>query len=1113
MAREQPAEKPTRSQSGGDRSEKASPDTLLGHADTVPAGPAPEGADRFTVTATAPVAGGSKLELALVDVLPAPVELPALPPSILDRYECAGILGRGGMGAVYRARDRRLQRDVALKFVFGDDSEPGERLLREARSQARLDHPNACKVYEVGVADGKRYIAMQLVVGASFDAIRGQTTLEEKLRIVRQVALALHEAHRLGLVHRDVKPSNIMVERAEDGSWRPFLMDFGIARDIGEQGRTATGVITGTPAFMAPEQVRGEIRALDRRTDVYSLGATLFDVLAGRPPFNPPNTWQLFDEIMSREAPPIRRVSPEVPEDVEAILVKCLEKEPNRRYDSAKALGEDLQRFLDGDPVGARRLSTGYVLLRKARKHKALVALAGAALVAVVVLAAVWIRGKRLAAEQADLSRELGEAAKAMEVFLRIAYGLPLHDIEHEKDVVRTRLQDIDGRLAAAGSMGEGPGHYALGRGYLALQEPDQALSHFRLASAAGYASPELDYAMGLALGELCTRALEEAKRIEDPEKKKARVAAIEAEYREPALQHLRGSRGAEVESAAYVEGVIALHEGKYEEAVAKAREASRKAPWLYEAKKLEGDARFALGSRFRHDAAFDIDRMMEHFQLAAEAYGVASEVARSDPRVHEGECELWAQVMNAATARRETLRSSFDKAKAACGRAIAASSRRDVGHLKLAFVQASFGWLSATGVITDDPGEVIEATLTQAREVMLRSPREPMAPYVMGYGLLAEASYLNNRGLDSLSSVDRGIVAYEQAIRLDPVFLWAMNDLGVMYLMKVQNERFHGLDPTASLERSLEILDRAMKLDPSFMGPRHGKIRAHLWMADYLVDTGGDPERDLDLVRRSVEDMRKLSRDWQAADYILSYAHWLKASHDLDRGLDPSASLDEGMRCANELARLAPASVSAYEASGRLEMTRALYLLRRGEDPAPALRVARESFRQAMKATPWDLGYRVWCARVEILHLGWTSKERRLEAGDFEAARAPLLPLLDRERVDPRLYDALAQIDALEAAWRLEGEKTGAEKAIEHGLAMAEKALALNPRLARALFTRGSLLLARARAARERAARFAAARSAEGAFTAALRENPLLERDVEPALRQARRLLGEQGG
>jgi hypothetical protein len=165
------------------------------------------------------------------------------------------------------------------------------------------------------------------------------------------------------------------------------------------------------------------------------------------------------------------------------------------------------------------------------------------------------------------------------------------------------------------------------------------------------------------------------------------------------------------------------------------------------------------------------------------------------------------------------------------------------------------------------------------------------------------------------------------------------------------------------------------------------------------------------------------------------------------------------------------------------------------------------------MDAAPWDLGYSVWRARVEIIHIRWASKGRRLEAGAFEAARAPLLPLLDKERVDPRLYQALAEIRALEAAWLLDGKKKGAEEAVRDGLAMAEKALALNPHMASALFTQGSLLLARARAPGELEIQRGAARGAEGALSAASRENPLLGRDVEPALREATRLLGGQGG
>ncbi len=191
------------------------------------------------------------------------------------------------MGAVYRARDRQLQREVALKVLLRQGDESAQRMLREARAQARLDHENICKVFEAGTGDGVCHIAMQFIDGAPLRAAAEQMTLEEKVRVVRQVALALHEAHRQGLVHRDVKPSNIMVEEREGAAPKPYLTDFGIAREVGAAGSTLTGAIAGTPAFMAPEQASGQVRSLDRRTDVYSLGATLFDVLAGRPPSPP----------------------------------------------------------------------------------------------------------------------------------------------------------------------------------------------------------------------------------------------------------------------------------------------------------------------------------------------------------------------------------------------------------------------------------------------------------------------------------------------------------------------------------------------------------------------------------------------------------------------------------------------------------------------------------------------------------------------------------------------------------------------------------------------------------------------------------------------------------
>src|SRR5262249_34097339 len=150
-----------------------------------------------------------------------------------------------------------------------------------------IDHPFICKVYEVGEVEGRPYIAMQLVEGQSLDRASKSLGLTEKVQLIRDVASALHSAHEQSIIHRDIKPSNIMVEKAADGGWRPVVMDFGLAREAGEgKGLTESGAVIGTPAYMSPEQARGEVRQLDRRTDVYSLGATLFDILTGTPPFD-----------------------------------------------------------------------------------------------------------------------------------------------------------------------------------------------------------------------------------------------------------------------------------------------------------------------------------------------------------------------------------------------------------------------------------------------------------------------------------------------------------------------------------------------------------------------------------------------------------------------------------------------------------------------------------------------------------------------------------------------------------------------------------------------------------------------------------------------------------
>ncbi len=344
-------------------------------------------------------------EAPLTPPAPTPEAVPKLPQS--DRYEFQELIGVGGMGKVYKAFDRNLKRLVALKFLRGADAALERRFLQEAQAQARVDHQNVCKVYEVGRIGDEPYIAMQYIEGKTLREAARELTLGQKLLVMRDVAEAVHAAHALGLVHRDIKPANILVEKG----LRPFVTDFGLARDLQAPGDTVQGALLGTPQYMAPEQAKGDLHSLDARTDVYGLGATLYDALAGRPPFDGGSHLQILYKMLHQDPAPPRKHVAAIPADAESVILKCLEKEPQRRYASAREVAEDLQRVIDGEPVKARPPGAFNRIVRKVRRNKALAA-------ALVALALVLIapriyglldRGAPMVVAVADFDNQTGD--------------------------------------------------------------------------------------------------------------------------------------------------------------------------------------------------------------------------------------------------------------------------------------------------------------------------------------------------------------------------------------------------------------------------------------------------------------------------------------------------------------------------------------------------------------------------------------------------------------------------------------------------------------------------------------------------------------------------------
>jgi len=932
------------------------------------------------------------------------------------RYRIKSLLGAGGMGRVWKAWDPLLLRPVALKCLNAEDPAAVERLLREARAQARIDHDNVCKVYEVGDVGGRPYIAMQPVAGGSLRDAAAEMSVEQRVEVMRQAALGVHAAHRTGLIHRDLKPGNILVERDEDGRPHPYVVDFGVARDTAAPPETRIGLAVGSVHYMAPEQARAS--EVDRRVDVWGLGATLYELLCGQPPFAGGSETEVLLQLLEGEVTPLASRAPGVPRDLQTVVMKCLEKEPARRYDSARALAADLGRYLDGEPVAARPAGPWYRTAKRVRKHRALAAVSAVSLLALAVLGGLawWTQWRAHAAALA--AQRFGRQVQEIETTLRIAYLLPLHDVRRDQRAVRVRMDHLAAQMERLGGLARGPGHYALGRGYMALGRLEEANRELDAAWRLGDRGPEVAYALGRVLAERYQAGLEDAARLADADLRRARRAAAARDCLQPARAALRASQGAEGESRQYLLALLALAEHRHAEAVRHGTRAFAEDPARFEAGLLVGQVHLQLGREARERG--DYETAARRLDEGRRAYAAAAAVARSAPEVHAARCALEAAALELEAARGSPVETGFGGARAACGAALAADPESAAAHAALAQSFLTLGDdrsgrsvdpAGAYGAAIEAAGQGLAAAGPAAGGELLR---------LRAKASLRLGQAWADRGRDPRPLFGRALDDARRAVGLVPGSAAAYQDLGLAQLTLGEYQVGQGIDPTAALASAADSFRRGLAIDPAAANLHHRLAYMLLQQATWDGLHGRDPRPGLSAAAASYHRALALNPRTAQVYSNLGNVYVTAAEFELDHGLDPRPALTQAMASYRGALALKPRYATARQNLGAALLARGEYEAKIGIDPRPSLALGRQEL-QAAAALNHNNPDAVSNLAAAAVYLGDYLAGRGLDPGAALAAgRREAAASLAANPNDAEVIRTRAELDLVGARWAL---------------------------------------------------------------------------------------------
>jgi len=900
-----------------------------------------------------------------------------------------------------------------------------------------------------------------------------------------------------------------MVEQTPNG-WLPVVMDFGLAREAGEgKGLTESGAVLGTPAYMSPEQARGDVRHLDHRTDVYSLGATLYDLLAGVPPFDAESVVDLLMAVLDNEPIPLRTRIPSLPVALETIVGRCLVKEREQRYPSAIALADDLDRFLLGEEIRARRIGLYLRGSRWVRKHKALSAVSLLSVIAVLFLIGAGVlqriaarRDAQQAMRRAALERQLAQQLKEITWILRVAYQLPAHDVRFEQAMVRARLQELTRRGAGLGRVGEGLVAYAEAEGHLALHEYKAAYEKLQQAQAAGIDTPELHHALGRTLGALFEQGLADARRSGDKSWQEKRRVELAAQYLQPALRSLEKSRSLELESPEYLDGLIAYYQQKYEEAQSKGRRAAALLPWLYEAEQLEGNALFERALALKNSGEYDDSRKL--LQDSLRHYQAAAEIGRSDEQVYDALCTAWQLHAELDRTQGRPQEDAMQRSINACDLMITTAPYHSTGYTKKARAYFFLAWPML--MLNKDIRPFASLAILNAKIAIERNANDAYAYDMLGNSYVCLARYGLRLEVDPNDYVEKALVAFKQSVKINENFPWAYNDIGVAINTVGAWNHENGKSPVAQLRNAIASFQRAIAIDQMYQSAYTGALRSYRLIVIHKISVGIDPAADVaesDLLAEQLLKMNNNSKPFyrNRVAQRLEYAGYL-----LKIGSDPDPVLKSAL---NDIAALRNIDlhdtvIHTHEAYAYQLLS--MHNVQNSITPIPFAEKGMAAAQKCLEVVPDFANCIATYGSLRMIVWLWDEKNGDRISGNLSRYLDSLLSLRNSIREDPDVGCVIAEV-AYAVAERTVGKKRS--DALEAGSRVLSAVLVRASHFSLAHVLRGRLwLLAAAdyKNPSERRLRLANARSS---FLRAFELDPLLRRQYGAQLAETERRLG----